>query len=173
VAVRLPTAQQTVTRLFYTRISRADGPKRKIFKRLPKVGKSRASLTERLRGPDDRVSAQCWREAVPFRERLVGEVRSALVRASAPSGGQQLLTTPRGQSLTTSGRDRAQGEHSPRRRLPRAAWRLGTTIAQGRRMIAQREERRHPGQAARERIRTPIDDMRGLAAPARRGCTAR
>jgi len=52
-------------------VPREDRAAEKIVTRLPKVGKSRARLAEKLRGPDDRVSAQRWREVAPFRERSV------------------------------------------------------------------------------------------------------
>jgi hypothetical protein len=53
----LLAAHRPATASSYRQIHREDRPDEKIVTSLPKVGKSRAPLTERLRGPDDRASA--------------------------------------------------------------------------------------------------------------------
>jgi hypothetical protein len=64
---------------------------------------------------------------------------------SRDARGQQLLTTPPGQLLTTYGRDRSQSEDCRRLRSARGARRPGTAIAQGRRMIARQVPAHPPG----------------------------
>ena len=158
---------------FFLQANPSRGPTGRKNRREPAESRQVAGAAHReiTRAGRSRVSAALVRgRAVPGkigRRAVVSVSRSVLA-----TGGQQSLTTPRGQKLTTPGRDLAEGEHSRRRRLPCAAWHQGTAIAQGRRMSARREERRHPGQAARERILIPADPTRGLTAPARRECTA-
>lgn len=145
-----------------------------IVAKPPKVGKSCALLTERLRGLDDRVSAKRWREATPPRERsavravimVIRDLRFRHARATTgtgrrrlpPSatsmhfgrarhdacdaGGQQLMTTPSGQLLTTAGPKSAEGGGFSATSASARRTAAGTALAQARRMIAGCGDRR-------------------------------
>jgi hypothetical protein len=157
---------------FFLQANPSRGPTGRKNRHEPAESRQVARAAHReITRPDDRVSAQRWLEAAPFREGLVERAVVRVRQSVLTTGWSTIADHP---PWTTADHPRPRSgvrRASSRTSTPTCRSALGTAIAQGRRMIAQREERRHPGQAARERIRIPIDHMRGLAARACRGCT--